>query len=143
MWYTCGGAVLGVVVLVDDTIVTARSPVYTPAASPLKVGCTLTVAGCVALTLPEEGVAVNQFKPLVPLPLLPLLFEKDVARNVSASGDGLVIDMACAEGSVPPAAPTNISPVGCTKAPGLLAGETTFSTTDATCGEFVAADAAN
>src|ERR1700684_4141822 len=99
-----------------------RSPVYTPAAGPAKAGGTLTVAACVALTLPEGGDAVNQFKPPVPLPLLPVLLEKDVARNVSASGDGLVMDIVCAVGAVPPATPKKINPVGCTNAPGLLAG---------------------
>src|ERR1700684_305735 len=99
-----------------------RSPVYTPAASPVKVGWTLTVAGCVARALPDGGDAGTQFKPPVPLPLLPVLLEKDVARNVRGSGDGLVMDIVCAVGAVPPATPKKINPVGCTNAPGLLAG---------------------
>ena len=89
------------------------------------------------------AIAVNQFKPPVPLPLLPVLLEKDVARYVRGTGEGLVIDIVFAVGFVPPATPRKISPVGCTNAPGLLAGERTFNTTDVTCGEFEAADDAN
>jgi hypothetical protein len=76
------------------------------------------------------------------MPLLGLS-AKTVVKNVSALGDGLVIDRDCAAGSDPPAVPTKISPEGCTKAPGLLAGDKTLSTTDVTCGEFTAPGAEN
>ena len=110
--------------------------------SPTRLGWTLTVAGCVALTLPEGGVAVNQFDAL-PLPALPFPLANAVTRNVKGFGDGLVIDTVFAAGFVPFSLPTKISPVGATKAPGLLAGDTTFSTTEATCGEFTAPVAEN
>jgi hypothetical protein len=93
------------------------------------------VAGCVALTEPDVGDAlIHDVDPLV---------AKAVPRKFSGVGDGLVIDRFFAAGLVPPAVPTKIKPLGCTNAPGLLSGDTTFSTTVAICGEFAAPDAVN
>src|SRR5579862_468891 len=105
-----------------------------PAARPFKLGVTFTLADWVALTDPDAGAAANQ-------ETFPLL--KGVIKNDRALGDGLVIDKAWGVGSEPPALPTKIKPAGCTLAPGLLAGETTFKTTDANCGESPAPDDEN
>lgn len=116
-------------------MVTVNSPRCTPVERPCKLACTLTVAGCVALMVPEVGVAVSQF-------VVPSLL-KALTRYDSAFGDGLVTDIDLAAGFVPPTLPTKIKPVGFTKAPGLFAGDTTCNTTDANCGELTALDAEN